>query len=235
MALPLLTAAEMRAQDAAAIEKVGLGGPVLMESAGRAAAEEALRLLGGRGRAAVLCGRGNNGGDGMVVARYLAQKNLPCRVVVLGQPASLSADATRQAQILERLGIAAEFITEESALEALDLSTCDLIIDAVLGTGLSSNVHGLAARAIEKINRTGRMVLALDLPSGINSDTGTIMGRAVRATLTVTFGYLKPGLLLHPGGHRLAAQPAGGKSVSLFSLDRTRCRGVYWQTAARRP
>jgi len=199
---PVFTAAEMRALDARAVEVLGISGPQLMEAAGSGAAALLARRFGPlRGRRVVVaCGKGNNGGDGFVVARRLAARGARLRVHLAGQRGEIKGDA---AHALRRWsGPVAELTDREdtAALER-DLAGADLVVDALLGTGLQGPARGLAAEVIDAINRSsraGRPVAALDVPSGVDSDRGELRGPAVHARITATFAGYKRALLLHP-------------------------------------
>src|SRR3970040_771969 len=198
---PVFTAAEMRALDARAIEALGIPSPRLMENAGRGAAALIARECAPiRGkRVLVLCGKGNNGGDGFVVARHLKAKGAAVRVLLLGSRAEMKGDA---AHALARWrGRVEEISTEaDSATVSTALDRADLIVDALLGTGLTAPARGLVGHVIGRINesagRTGCGVAALDLPSGLGSDGGTLPGPAVRATLTASIAGSQRCLLL---------------------------------------
>ncbi len=189
--LLLLTAAQMRAAEAEAMAS-GLPGRLLMERAGRMAARDAIDMLrrsNGR-RVAILCGPGNNGGDGLVVARVLATRGVE---VALAAPYGLDVlkgDAAWAAQ---------SWAGPVLPLADLDLPQADLVIDALFGTGLSRDLDGIGLAAVKRVNAASRPVLALDLPSGIDSDTGSVRGAAINATRTIAFAALKPGHLLYPG------------------------------------
>ena len=197
---PIFTAAEMRALDARAIEQRGIPGPRLMEHAGAGAAHVIAREFAPvRGkRVVILCGKGNNGGDGFVVARRLKARGARIRVVLIGRRSEVKGDA---ALALERWRGRITEVVEEREVEALgrDLSDADVIVDALLGTGLTGPARGLFATAIAAVNDAGRPVVALDVPSGGSSDRGALLGPTVRASLTITFAGYKRGLLLHPG------------------------------------
>jgi len=209
----LVTAGEMRAIDHAAIDTLRVPGLALMERAGRAVAEAALAMAGPGGHFLVLCGAGNNGGDGYVAARLLA---------AAGRTVELYALAP-----LERLGPDAREMREEALAKGLEprdaaaLPRCragpgDVVVDAVLGTGLSRPPEGALAEGIAAANRLregGARVLAVDLPSGLSADTGRAPGACVRADRTVTFGFLKRGLIFHPG-----AELAGEVAVADIGL-----------------
>lgn len=197
--LPVFTAAEMRALDARAIRDLGIPGPRLMDRAGTGAAALIARWLAPiRGKAVVVvCGKGNNGGDGFVVARRLKARGAAVRVLLVGRRDEVRGDA---ADALGHWRGRVEEIADPSGL-ARALGGADLIVDALLGTGVSGAARGPVAAAIEAINRAGAggvSVVALDLPSGLDSDRGALLGPTVKAWRTVTFGGLKRSLLLAP-------------------------------------
>lgn len=184
----LLTVEAMRRVDAAAIAG-GTPGLALMEAAGAAVAERARILAPAGGRALVLCGPGNNGGDGFVAARLLAEAGFRVDLRLLGAREALKGDAA----------LAAEAWTGPVGPIEADLPAADLIIDALFGAGLSRALDGVARTLVEAVNCAECPVLAVDVPSGIDGDSGGVRGVAVAATETVTFVALKPGHLLQPG------------------------------------
>jgi NAD(P)H-hydrate epimerase len=186
MTLRPLSRAEVRSIDAKAAEDLGLPTLVLMENAGRGAAERLRTRLNPGDRVAIACGPGNNGGDGAVVARHLDSWGFPVRVAWFADPGRLRGDAATQYAILANSGIDQTSITEPADFSNL-WSDAAWVVDALLGTGLTRPVEGLLRSAIESINRSGRPVLSLDLPSGLDADSGAPLGEAVRATFTVTF------------------------------------------------
>ena len=190
----LYTAAEMRAADAAAIEKLGVPGAVLMERAGLAAAEEILRHATGRVRAAVVCGAGNNGGDGFVVARHLHEAGWEVECLMAGDVRKLPPDARLNHDIARRLGIPVAAGVRRSRL-----TRADVVVDALLGTGFRGAPRGTVAQAIEAMRPPIGTVVALDVPSGVDGSTGTIVGAAVRADVTVCFHGRKLGTAIEPG------------------------------------
>ncbi|MBE0598941.1 MAG: NAD(P)H-hydrate dehydratase [Desulfuromonadales bacterium] len=201
--MKLLSAAEMRELDRRTIEEIGLPGVVLMENAGRGAAELVRRRFAplAPGPVLVLAGKGNNGGDGYVIARCLRQCGWQVRTVVLAPEEVITGDAAVHLQVLRRSGGEVVFTPTESALRAALEPARDsaLLIDALLGTGLTSEVGGVYAVAIDWINRADRPVFAVDIPSGVDASTGAVLGRAVRADVTGTFAAAKLGHALHPG------------------------------------
>jgi NAD(P)H-hydrate epimerase len=190
----------MQETDKRAIEEFGIPGLTLMENAGRACVDEILGEFGPKGRAVVLAGRGNNGGDGYVIARLLDQQGWSVKVIILADPEQIAGDAAINLKKLP--AEMTDFCTKEGDLSALhkeEIFQADVIVDALLGTGLSSDVSGIFLEAIDLINTSGRPVLSVDIPSGIHGTTGLVMGKAVRAHTTVTFAFAKLGHILFPG------------------------------------
>ncbi len=192
-----LSREEARAIDRWAAEVLGLPTLVLMENAGRGAAEWLRELSRAEvGPVVVACGLGNNGGDGGVVARHLHLWGVSVRVVWFGRWPE-SGDASVQRRALSGLGISQTLVTEPDQLAGFseELASAGWVVDALLGTGLDRPVEGLMRGTIEAINRSGRPVLALDLPSGLDADFGQPLGLAVRARATATFAAPKLGFL----------------------------------------
>ena len=203
--IPLATAEEMRRADQAATERLGLPSLLFMENAGRGAADALERVLGSAGgrRVAVVCGKGSNGGDGFVLARHLLGRGGRVAVWVVGRSAEIHGDARVNLDALRQAG---EKVAEapDASGEAFgrlrtDLGEADVIVDALLGTGMRGPATGAVAAAIEAINAAGPPVCALDLPSGMPSDGEPAAGPVVRARMTVTFGLPKLGLYLTEG------------------------------------
>jgi NAD(P)H-hydrate epimerase len=198
----ILTAAQMREADRFTIEDIGIPSLVLMENAGRqvvAAIEAAFedRLAG---RVAVLCGRGNNGGDGFVVARTLLQRGIDTAVFVIGALADVRGDARTNLDILGRLGLTVVEIADEQSWELhfSEISQCTLIVDAIFGTGLKSAVSGMLETVIADVNASDIPIVAIDLPSGLSADTPHLIGDCINAAMTVTLAAPKVPLILPP-------------------------------------
>jgi len=196
---PLVTAARMQELDRHTIDKLGIPGELLMECAGRAVVEVLLARFAARlaegGEVCVVCGGGNNGGDGLVVARHLQLLGWPVRVALLSEPARLSGDAAANHARAVAVGVRIE--TGEPRLPERGV-----VVDAIFGTGLARPVAGTQARAIGLIagwRGRDRSVLAVDLPSGLDADTGGVLGCAAPADVTVTLSLPKLGLTLEPG------------------------------------
>jgi len=187
----------MRLSDRHVIEDLGIPGTELMAAAARHIADAA-RARRKEGAIAAFCGTGNNGGDGIGAAAYLLQEGAAVRVFLIGNPESLTPDSREMLRLLESHGGAVE--TFDSAHDIVGyLRGCDVIIDAMFGTGLNSDVRGDALLAVEMINESAAYVIAADMPSGVCADTGRILGAAVSADLTVTFSLPKAGQFLEPG------------------------------------
>jgi hydroxyethylthiazole kinase-like uncharacterized protein yjeF len=200
--MKLVTAAESRELDRRAIEEVGLPSLVLMENAGRSTYQLLRQEFPDlAAEVAVVAGRGNNGGDGFVVARYLANQGAPVVVFLLGRRDQVSGDARVNLALLSHLGVEVVELTGEADLNPAvhRLARAGLIVDALLGTGLNSPIRGLLATLIDKINHLRAPVLAVDIPSGISADSGEVLGVALKSQVTVTYGWPKIGQILPPG------------------------------------
>jgi ADP-dependent NAD(P)H-hydrate dehydratase / NAD(P)H-hydrate epimerase len=205
--MKVATARQMAELDRAAIETYGIPSLVLMENAGRSCAERILRILEEKAGApeeasvAIICGRGNNGGDGMVIARHLHNRGVYVEVFLLAEEDQLSSDARTQYEILKNLDVERRIVREQEGVEDIRafLEEVHLCVDAILGTGLSQPLTGLVREVVEAINLSMAPVFAVDIPSGIDATTGRILGEAVRADYTGTFGLLKLGHVLLPG------------------------------------
>ncbi len=199
----LVTRDEMRELDRATIEEYGTPGLVLMERAGQGVMRAIQARYGSLAglRCAVVAGRGNNGGDGYVVARRLRGHGADVSVFTTALPAELSGDAHLNYARYEALGARVRHLATEHDLSRLGavLDDCDLVVDALLGTGFRGAVRGPMARVIERVNASPAFVIAVDVPSGLDADSGTVGGPAVAADLTVTFGCAKIGCYVDPG------------------------------------
>src|SRR5207248_4176942 len=202
----ILKAAQMREADRRTIDDIGIASLVLMENAGRqaVAAMEALfpDLLDRQ--VAVLCGRGNNGGDGFVVARTLIQRGVDVSVFLVGQVGEVRGDARTNVAILGRLGLAVVEIADAEAWELhfSEIADCTLIVDAIFGTGLNAPVSGLMETVVADVNASDIPVVAIDLPSGLSADSAEPIGDSIEASLTVTLAAPKLPLVLPPAETR---------------------------------
>lgn len=201
--MKLVFAEEMRALDKLTVEKIGLPSMVLMENAGKAVAEAAETELGNCAQKTIVIfvGKGNNGGDGIVAARHLASKGAKVQVVFVTPWQDLIGDVAAQVRIARKYAI--DFFEVTNIQNTWDIAEilvakADLVIDAILGTGFNGELQGEQQRACRLINDCASNVLAIDLPSGINADTGAADVDAVVANIVVVMGLLKPGLLLYP-------------------------------------
>ena len=210
MEKPIATRDEIRAFDRYAIEVLGLPGIVLMENAGRQIAEAARAMLAGRAksRVVILAGPGNNGGDGFVVARHLAMAGIRAEVALLAPREKIVGGADTNLRVLEAMGPSVRVLVGEveAMLGALCpmLAEADLVVDGLLGTGTRGEIREPYASAIGAVNDARRPVLAIDIPSGLDPDTGEPLGPTVRATKTVTMaavkvGFRKPGAEQYTG------------------------------------
>ncbi len=201
--MKLAYADEMREMDRSTIEDWGLPAAVLMENAGRSATAVAEQLLEQLppGRIVVVAGKGNNGGDGFVVARWLHWAGYDVEACLLAELDELEGHAGTNARFADQMGVP---IHEQPDRNTLDdrLSGATLIVDAVLGTGISGEVRGSAREAIQAINSAEAPVVSVDIPSGVDADTGAILGDAVWACSTVTFALAKVGMYQYPGRER---------------------------------
>ena len=199
----ILNAAQMREADRHTIEEIGIPSLVLMENAGRqvVAAMEAAYEARLDGRVGVLCGRGNNGGDGFVVARTLIQRGVDAAVFLVGSVADVRGDARTNLDILGRLGVTVVEIGDEQTWELhfSEISQCTLIVDAIFGTGLKSALGGMMETVVADINASDIPIVSIDLPSGMSADTPLLAGDCIDASMTVTLAAPKLPLVLPPG------------------------------------
>lgn len=189
MTLPALTTAQIAEVDRLMTEEYGIRLMQMMENAGRNLAEQARRMLGGSAserRVIVLCGAGNNGGGGMVAARHLHNRGAEARVKLIADPARLKDVPAHQWRIVQAMRLADD---------DPDLKQAHLILDAMIGYGLTGNPRGLGAVWIDRANSAGRPILALDSPSGLDTTTGRPANPCIRATATLTLALPKTGLL----------------------------------------
>lgn len=256
----LATAAEMRELDRLARDRYGIPGLLLMENAGRAIAREVMALLvegggtvatgaGGPGagepdadgpgasalsdspRVSIWAGKGNNGGDGFCAARHLLELGADVRVTLFAEARAVAGDAATNLDIARRLGIdLAERPDGPTDADRLDLARSDIIVDALLGTGFSGVLRGPLAAAVAAINESRRPVVSVDVPSGLDADTGR-GDPAVRATVTVTLGLPKRGLVVAPGLERAGRLVVAPISMPPALLEGEEVRGTWFEAA----
>ena len=200
--MKIVTGTEMQSLDRRTITEAHIPSAVLMERAGEGIVRHLEEHYGpARSKTiTILCGKGNNGGDGLVVARLLRRRRAKVQVVLLTPIAELSRDATTMYRRFVRIAGRAATVRFRSPDQIRSLlAASDIVVDALLGTGLSSEVTGTYREAIELINGARKPVIAIDLPSGLHADSGAILGQAIRATLTITLGLPKLGLYVGAG------------------------------------
>lgn len=188
----LITAEEMKACDRFTSDRIGIPSMVLMERAALSVVDAMLAENYDLSKTLVVCSTGNNGGDGLAIARLLHLKQLPVTILLLGNQDQLSVDAQQQLNICRYYQI--PVVTEVESM-----SDFTMIVDAIFGIGLDRAVQGKMVNIIEDINEAPAQVVAVDLPSGVACNDGAVLGIAVRADLTVTFAFNKIGLTLNPG------------------------------------
>ncbi len=200
--MKVVTAKEMQELDRRAVAEYGIPSLLLMENAGAETARELLAAFptARRTHVALLCGRGNNGGDGFVAARHLLNRGVRVETFLLARRDEVRGDARVNLEILERLGCTPVEVAGAGALALMRdrVASAEVLVDALLGTGAQGPAKGQVAEAIEIMNRTGRPVVSVDIPSGLTADDPEPPGTAVRAALTVTFALAKRSLLLYP-------------------------------------
>lgn len=220
----LLTAQQMREADRKTIEDIGIPGVVLMENAGRAGADALCRRFEHLqpGPVLVLAGKGNNGGDGYVIARHLLERGWRTTTVVLASKDDITGDASIFLEALIQSGGQVNFVSDGKWEQAIRKSGEPvLLVDALLGTGLDSEVRGMPGEVIDWINGCTVPTMAVDIPSGIDATSGRVLGRAVQADLTVSFAFAKVGHASHPGARYvgelrvadIGIPPQAGKAV----------------------
>ncbi|MHB9058326.1 MAG: NAD(P)H-hydrate dehydratase [Bacillota bacterium] len=230
--MKLATAAEMRGLDRMARDRYGIPGLLLMENAGRAIAREVMALLVENGApdrplVSIWVGKGNNGGDGLCAARHLLELGTDVRVTLFAEAGAVRGDAAVNLDIARRLGIdVAERPDGPTGADCLALARSDVIVDALLGTGFSGPLRGFVAAAVVAINESRRPVVSVDVPSGLDADTGR-GDPAVRATVTVTLGLPKRGLAVPPGLERVGRLIVAPISMPPALLEGAAVRGTW--------
>ncbi len=214
---------DMRKLDEAAIQHYGIPGLVLMENAGRGVADAVVERLAGGGRVLILCGPGNNGGDGFVAARHLANAGYEVVVLVSRMPTRKCPDALAHARVVREMGLDIRVLkASEDAGKVLEkLGPFDAICDALLGTGRQGGLKAPYDKLVEAANRASGVKIAVDVPTGVDADSGYTAGIAFQADVTVTMGLPKVGLLLPPG-----ASFAGDLAVADIGMPRALLEGA---------
>lgn len=218
--MKVVTTAEIREIDQRAIEDYGIPSVVLMENAGSEATRQIESIMGNlyNKKIAVFAGKGNNGGDGYVVARYLYNQGAKVKIFLIGSKTDVTGDALINLQIITHMGIDVIEVANDGDWDKVKIAMTftDCLVDALVGTGFTGQLCGNMAQVVESINKTNKVVIAIDIPSGVDGDTGQIRGVAIKAHHTITFSLPKQGLLLYPG-----ASYAGDVSVTDIGIPRT--------------
>ena len=233
----LCTADQMRAMDRYTIDTIGLPGRVLMELAGRgvaAAVSDGIGSVAGR-RVLVLAGPGNNGGDGLVAARHLANKGADVSVAMLADPGRLQGNPAENFEALRHFPVTIRPIQTVEDIEDAIAGQWDAVIDALLGTGLSKPVSGLFAQAVRRANAIRAFKVAVDMPTGVDSDHGRVLGTAFYADVSVTFGMAKVGHFAYPGREHCGFVRVVDISIPTLAVDAVGTTGFTpekWSAAA---
>ncbi len=235
--MKIATAQQIRNIDRRAIREFGIPGTVLMENAASAVMAEMENYFDGLShlKIGIVCGKGNNGGDGLALARRLSIRGVAVRVALLSSFSAVTGEAKINLAVLRRMDV--DIVQNAAARSLADIFLwSDVLVDAVLGVGLSSPLKGVYAQAVNGMNDAGKHIIAVDIPTGIDADTGAVMGTAVKADLTVTMALLKRGLVLYPGALHAGTVriadigiPAGAvekENIPLTLLDRGSAWGV---------
>ncbi len=198
--MKIVTAQEMKNIDRRAVKDFGIPGPVLMENAASSVMSEMEKYFGCLDgvRIGIICGKGNNGGDGLALARRLRIRGVTVRVALLAPFSAVSGEAKVNLSILRKMDVEIQQSASSGFITDF-ISWADILVDAILGVGLASPLKGVFAHTVNSINAAGKRVVSIDIPTGIDSDTGKILGVAIRTDLTVTMALLKRGLVLYPG------------------------------------
>jgi len=196
-----VTTKTIKALDRRAIHRIGIPSAVLMENAGRAVASTVCDALQGikHPRVNIFSGLGNNAGDGFVAARHLSNAKIAVTTFLLGNPRHFKNDALLNYQILKDLKLPAKHITHIDEKVRREICRCDVIVDAIFGVGLNRAIQGLFKDTINAMNQSGKPVISVDIPSGLDGTTGKIYGVCVKAAKTVTFSFAKRGFFRNEG------------------------------------
>jgi len=193
--MKVVTVSEMKELDRRAIEELGIPSIILMENAGRGVSDVAIDMLKGASgkKVAIFCGTGNNGGDGFVAARYLLGQGIELSVYIVGAKSSIKNDPLINLNKLGKMGVKIDEISSPIKIDV------DVIIDAIFGIGLKGEVKGEVKDIIVDLNRSDISIISIDVPSGLDADTGKILGEAIRAKKTVTMQFAKKGFYIEKG------------------------------------
>ncbi len=202
----LLSTLEIQALDKFAIETLGMSSLSLMENAGRAVSSKILHRLNKRKKSqkpfvVIFCGLGNNAGDGFVVARHLHLAGVGVKTYIIGKVKNLKSDAAANYQILKWLKSGIRHVEAMNRFVKNDIAHCDVVVDAIFGVGLNRDVEEPFFSVIQAINKYGKYVVSVDVPSGLDSTSGRIQGNCVKANVTVTFSFAKKGFFKNDGPH----------------------------------
>ncbi|MDR0324325.1 MAG: NAD(P)H-hydrate dehydratase [Treponema sp.] len=221
--MKLVSAGQMREIERVAIEEMGVPSLFLMENAALCTVKHCLKFLDGKKnlKVMIVSGSGNNGGDGMAIARLLHVKGIRTVIFFAGNINNFKGDPAFFLDIIRKLGIPVEFELPEPEI----IKSFDLVVDAMLGTGLDRNTEGKYKTMIEMINNNAKHIISVDIPSGVHSDSGQIMGSAVKAAMTVTFGLPKTGLYLYPGASYAGKVHIEDISLPVNLIDRIKTKG----------
>lgn len=197
----LANSTQMQLIDKKSMENIGMPSIVLMENAGKVVFDEILKLRDRFDRVIILSGPGNNGGDGFVIARHLHNIKIPVRVFIIGKATHVEGDALANLNILKKLSIQIDEVFDGGGFVKLEKSIRQgaLVVDAIFGTGLTKMVHGIFSEVIDLVNEMSDYIISVDIPSGIDSDTGKVMGTAINANKTVSLVIPKIGNVMYPG------------------------------------
>jgi len=220
----VVSAETMQNIDRQAIKEYAVTGLQLMENAGCRCVEEIIAEFSACRRCVIMAGKGNNGGDGYVIARLLVAKGWRVKVIILAERVQISGDAATNLEMLSESVI--NYCTGEGQLSdqhSKDIHQADLIVDALFGTGLKNSVSGLYREAIELMNASSRPIVSVDIPSGIDGTTGLVLGIAVRACSTVTFAFAKLGHILYPGAEYTGRLVVADIGIPLSIMETATC------------
>lgn len=206
----VMTRQQVRDYDSRAINVIGIPGVVLMENAGLGCVRIIRDEIRPSGPVRILCGIGNNGGDGYVIARHLFNLGMDVKVMICGDRSRIAGDALINLNVIEKLKIPVEILNPAKADDMEDvpglLGSCSLVIDALFGTGLSDKLRKGYDKIVEIINSSGKTVLAVDIPSGLDCDTGMPLGTSVKADYTATFVAVKNGFVQNSASQEYTGQ-----------------------------